>query len=309
MFEIILENDVLAYFGMFCTFILAASLIWKFFNFLRIHLFSKYNCDLKRYGQWAVITGGSSGIGKGYAIELAKLGLDIVIISNELEALKETAEEIKFQYGVRCCYIHVDLTEESVFEFLSRSLTNMDIGILVNSAGIIGNTPCYFLDETDSDVYRLIDLHIRAVVHMTRLILPSMLTRKKGAVVNISSIVSLAPTPYSSLYSSCKAFSDRFTRAISYEYRYENINIQSLIPCAVCTEMVQQLNKKLPSLKLFSIDRDRFVRNAVQTINVADHTTGYWLNDITWYVYLVIPYFYGVIQECIQYRIGKRKIF
>ncbi|XP_023230162.1 inactive hydroxysteroid dehydrogenase-like protein 1 [Centruroides sculpturatus] len=222
MFEAIEQSCILAYFGIFCTILFVSTLICKFVNVLRVHLFSLCTSDLKEFGPWAVITGGSSGIGRGYANELAKRGLHIVIVSRGLQALKSAAEEITSQYGVECRYIQADLSHDNAYEHVYSTLKDTDVGILVNCAGVMGDSWCRLLDLTDEDVNLLLQLHIKAVVHTTRLFLLSMSFRRRAAIVTVSSVASVMPLPFLSVYSACKAFSDRFTRALSYEYKWKN---------------------------------------------------------------------------------------
>ncbi|XP_067142652.1 hydroxysteroid dehydrogenase-like protein 1 [Centruroides vittatus] len=286
MFEAIEQNCILAYFGIFCTILFVSTLIWKFVNVLRIHLFSLCTSDLKEFGPWAVVTGGSSGIGRGYANELAKRGLHIVIVSSGLKALKAAAEEITTQYGVECRYIQADLSHDNAYEYVFNSLKDTDVGILVNCAGVVGDVPCLMLDESDRNVNLMLQLHIKAVVHMTRLFLPSMLSRKRAAVVTVSSAGSVIPLPFLSVYSASKAFSDRFTRALSYEYKWKNVSFQSVTPFAVWTRMTQERTMGVKHIELYKIlilDRDKYVRNAVRTINLTNHTSGNWFCDIIWY--------------------------
>ncbi|XP_067121268.1 17-beta-hydroxysteroid dehydrogenase type 3-like [Centruroides vittatus] len=260
MFEAIEQSCILAYFGIFCTILFISTLIWKFVNVLRIHLFSLCTSDLKEFGPWAVVTGGSSGIGRGYANELAERGLNIVIVSNELQAqncMGIAAEEITTQYGVECRYIHADLSHDNAYEHVINSLKNTDV------------------DESDRNVNLMLQLHIKAVVHMTRLFLPSMLSRRRAAIVTVSSMASVIPLPFFSVYSACKAFSDRFTRALSYEYKWKNVSFQSVTPFAIRTRMIEERTKNFKYfdlIKMMSIDRDKFVRSAVRTINLTDHT-------------------------------------
>ncbi|XP_023214104.1 very-long-chain 3-oxoacyl-CoA reductase-like [Centruroides sculpturatus] len=287
MLEVIRNSYILTYFGVFSTLIFVCLLLLRLFNLLRIHL---PNCtwNLRSCTQWAIITAGSSVIGKGYAHQPANFGLDIVIISKELEDLKDTVEEIKSKYGVRCCYTHVDFTEENVFEFLNNSLYGVEIDILVNCADIEGEIPSQFLQESDESVYRSIDLRVRAVTHMTRLTVPFMLARQKGIIINIASIFSAHPCPFLNVYSSCNAFSDRLFRSLSYEYKSQNVNFQSVIPLNVCNKMEEKIVQDLPVLKFFILDRDRLVKNVLSTIGLTDYTTGYWLSDVLWHFYLII---------------------
>ncbi|XP_023230166.1 hydroxysteroid dehydrogenase-like protein 1 [Centruroides sculpturatus] len=312
MLEAIEQSCILAYFGIFFTILFASMLIWKFVNVLRVHLFSLCTSDLKEFGPWAVVTGGSSGIGRGYANELAKRGLHIVIVSNELQALKAAAEEITSQYGVECRYIHVDLSHDNAYKHVFSRLKDTDVGILVNCAGVLGDFPCHILDESDRDVNLMLELHIKAVVHATRLFLPSMLARKRAAIVTVSSIASIIPLPFLSVYSACKAFSDRFTRALYYEYKWKNVSFQSLTPFIIWTRMVEERARGLKHIELYKIltlDRDIFVRNAVRTINLTDHTSGNWFLDIVWYAAFKIVNIFWAYFVVIMAHLFKKSLY
>lgn len=124
---------------------------------------------------------------------------------------------------MKCDYVQADFTDgESAYEKIQRHLENKDIGMVIISAGISGNVPCFFLEETNDNVIASIELHIRAVVFMIRMCLPIMLEKNRGAIVTLSSMASVSPLPLINVYSSCKAFSDRLTRAIAWEFNQKN---------------------------------------------------------------------------------------
>lgn len=199
-----------------------------------------------------------------------------------------TASEIEKEYHVQCCFIHADFTEgEHAYQRVAIQLQGKDIGILVNCAGILGNMPCKFLEETEWNMLTMIDLHIKTVVQLTRIILPSMLSKKKGIVVNVSSMSSVMPVPKFNVYSACKAASDRFTRAISYEY--DKIHIQSLIPYFILTRMIDHLVDTFLS-KAGILTAEQLVKNSIPTLTFTNYTTGFWINDfIRWVWENLIP--------------------
>ncbi|XP_026302619.1 testosterone 17-beta-dehydrogenase 3 isoform X2 [Piliocolobus tephrosceles] len=161
---------------------------------------------LRSMGQWAVITGAGDGIGKAYSFELAKRGLDVVLISRTLEKLEAIATEI------------------------------------VNNVGMLPNLlPSHFLNAPD-EIQSVIHCNITSVVKMTQLILKHMESRRKGLILNISSGIALFPWPLYSLYSASKAFVCAFSKALQEEYKAKEIIIQVLTPYAVSTAMTKYLN-------------------------------------------------------------------
>lgn len=265
------------------------------YNFILTHVVSRlFPFSVRNYGQWAIITGGSSGIGRSYAFELAKRGMNLIIVSNELEALKSTAESIETQHGVNCRYIYGDLTEgNGIRQRFKEELDGKDVGILINCAGIVGNLPRSFLRVTEKDTLTMIDLHITAVVQITHLVLPYMLAKNRGAIITISSFSSLLPFYKLNIYSASKAYSDRFTRAVAWEYNKKGIYMQSLIPYFVSTRLLTNYKRNcmIP-------DSECFVRNAVPTLKFSGYTTGYWKHEMLRYFIQIIIWVYpNILRE------------
>uniref|UniRef100_A0A2I3MRV6 17beta-estradiol 17-dehydrogenase n=1 Tax=Papio anubis TaxID=9555 RepID=A0A2I3MRV6_PAPAN len=105
---------------------------------------------LRSMGQWAVITGAGDGIGKAYSFELARHGLDVVLISRTLEKLEATATEIERTTGRSVKIIQADFTKDDIYEHIKEKLTGLEIGILVNNVGMLPNLlPSHFLNAPD----------------------------------------------------------------------------------------------------------------------------------------------------------------
>ncbi|XP_023229320.1 inactive hydroxysteroid dehydrogenase-like protein 1 [Centruroides sculpturatus] len=256
-----------------------------FLRFVFVYVVCRFFNPLRNEsGRWAIVTGGNSGIGRSYAFELAKNGMNLIIVARTEQTLRTTAEEIRKTYGVECRYIPVDLGNDIAFHRVAEEARGKDISVVINNAGIIGNVPCLFLSETDTNLLSMINLHVKAVVNLSQLMLSSMLSKKRGIVVTISSFSSIYPVPCFSHYSSCKAFSDRFTRAISFEYENEGLRIQSLIPNLVSTRVINYVR-----CKFLIPTGDAFVSDAVRTIGASRHTTGYWTHEIQRYVTEYLP--------------------
>ncbi|XP_027730798.1 testosterone 17-beta-dehydrogenase 3 isoform X3 [Vombatus ursinus] len=178
-------------------------------------------------GEWAVITGAGDGIGKAYSYELAKRGLNIVMISRTLEKLQAVAKGIEETTGSHVKIIQADFTKDDIYENIKENLQGLEIGILVNNVGMLHNyIPFHFLSAPE-EVQNLIHCNISSVVKMTRLILRDMEIRRKGLVLNISSGAGRFPWPLYSIYSSTKAFVCTFSKALQVEYKEKGIVIQA----------------------------------------------------------------------------------
>nr|XP_020827370.1 testosterone 17-beta-dehydrogenase 3 isoform X3 [Phascolarctos cinereus] len=169
----------------------------KFFKYFLLRLWNPLPKSFFRsMGEWAVITGAGDGIGKAYSYELAKRGLNIVMISRTLEKLQEVAKEIEQATGSHVKIIQADFTKDDIYENIKENLQGLEIGILVNNVGMFHNYfPCHFLNEPD-EVQNLIHCNISSVVKvvtpysistpMTKNLNPSIITKRADEFVKES---------------------------------------------------------------------------------------------------------------------------
>nr|XP_048303566.1 17-beta-hydroxysteroid dehydrogenase type 3 isoform X2 [Myodes glareolus] len=227
---------------------------------------------LRSMGQWAVITGAGDGIGKAYAFELAKHGLNVVLISRTLEKLQAIAEEIEGTIGSRVKIVQADFTKEDIYDHIKEKLKGLEIGILVNNVGMLPSLfPSRFLNTPGE-------------IQMTQLVLRHMESRQKGLILNISSGVALCPWPLYALYSASKAFVCTFSKALHVEYRAKGIIIQVLTPYAVSTPMTKHLNTNMVTKTA-----DEFVKESLKYITIGDETCGCLAHEILAMLLNLIP--------------------
>lgn len=135
-------------------------------------------------------------------------------------------------YKVQTRIIAVDFTkEEGIYGIIEDGIEGLEIGILVNNVGMIYDEPKYFHLVPDSEKFftDLIHCNVTSVVQMTRLILPNMVNRQKGLIINISSLSSVVPTPLYSVYAATKAFNNKFSDDLRSEYKQHGIKVQTVI--------------------------------------------------------------------------------
>ncbi|XP_056134360.1 very-long-chain 3-oxoacyl-CoA reductase-B [Lampris incognitus] len=225
-----------------------------------------------RLGRWAVVTGATDGIGKAYAEELARRGFAIVLISRTQEKLDEVSKSIESKCGVETKTIAVDFSAGNIYPKIEDGLSGLEIGVLVNNVGISYSYPEFFLNipNLDSFIDTMVNINITSVCQMTRLVLPRMVERKKGAILNISSASGMYPVPLLTVYSASKAFVDYFSRGLEAEYKSKGIIIQSVLPFFVAT--------KLSKIRRATLDKpspERYVAAEINTVGLQSQTNGY----------------------------------
>ncbi|XP_009977123.1 PREDICTED: estradiol 17-beta-dehydrogenase 12, partial [Tauraco erythrolophus] len=143
--------------------------------------------------------------------------------------------------------------------------------VSVNNVGMSYSYPEYFLDVPDLDeaIDKLININIMSVCKMTRLVLPGMLERSKGVILNISSAAGMYPTPLLTLYSATKAFVDYFSRGLHAEYKSKGIIVQSVLPYYVATKM-----SKIRKPTFDKPSPETYVRAALGTVGLQTQTNG-----------------------------------
>lgn len=244
---------------------------------------------LKKYGPWALITGSTDGIGRAYAFELAKRGINIVLVSRNEDRLKKTAEEIEIKYFVKTKIIAADFSlGPKAVEIVKEKLGGLPINILVNNVGKQYEYPMYLSEVPEKELFDIININVCAVTMMCRTFIEDMKTRGRGAIVNVSSGSELQPLPLMTVYAATKAYIKSFTAALRYEYSQSGITIQHLAPFFVDTKM-NAFSKKLQRNNFFIPDAEEYARYAVMTLGKMDESSGYWTHGIQTFFTKVTP--------------------
>ena len=185
--------------------------------------------------KYALVTGASSGIGWHFAELLAKKGYSLVAVSNQPERLAELKKKLEQEDRIIVEIINIDLARENsaieVFDYCRKK--NLEIEVLINDAGM------FFFGESarvdSSRMKSMIMLHVLTPTLLCRFFGEQMISRKKGYILNVSSISAVMPYPGISVYGPTKAYLRHFTRALRTEMKYNGINVTCLIPGATDT--------------------------------------------------------------------------
>ena len=131
----------------------------------------------------------------------------------------------------------------------------------------------------EEQMIQMIDVNIKAATIMTKLILPILESKQKGAVINLASISGLSPQPLQTIYAATKAYMDFFSRGLQTEYSSKNITIQTICPSYICTSMTS-FSPSLSTPSFFVPTPEDFAANAVKTIGFSNYTTGFWTHSL-----------------------------
>ncbi|WP_425258684.1 SDR family NAD(P)-dependent oxidoreductase [Rubrivivax sp. RP6-9] len=182
----------------------------------------------------ALVTGASSGIGAVYAERLARRGHDLVLVARQRDRLAAQARRITAQTGRSVDVIDADLADRAQLAVVEQRL-RMDrrITLLVNNAGI--GTHTALLDSDVERMTQLIALNVTALTRLTYAAVPGFVARGSGAVINIASIVSIAPELLNGVYGGSKAFVHAFSLSLQHELADKGVRVQAVLPGATAT--------------------------------------------------------------------------
>ena len=183
----------------------------------------------------ALVTGASTGIGALYAHRLAKRGYDLILVARNRDRLTTLAQRLTAETGRTVEVISADLNEKADLARVEETLRNdASITLLVNNAGVGGTAP---LVASDIDkMEQMINLNVTALTRLTYAVVPGFVARGGGAIINIASIVAVAPEVLNGVYGGSKAFVLAFSQSLKHELTDKNIKVQVVLPGATATD-------------------------------------------------------------------------
>jgi short-subunit dehydrogenase len=176
----------------------------------------------------AVITGASSGIGAAFARAFAARGHDLVVIGRHRDRLEEAATELARRYQVTVDTHVADLADPSNVEMLASAIARKRVSVLVNAAGFGTFGP--FVDSLPAVQRALVEVQLLTPLRLAATVLPSMISERNGAIINVASIGALVPAPDNAVYCASKAALVAFTRSLALELRGSSVAVQALCP-------------------------------------------------------------------------------
>jgi short-subunit dehydrogenase len=206
----------------------------------------------------ALITGATVGIGAAFAEHLAKLGHDLVIVARDEAKLQERAESWSAQYNVHVEPLRADLSLASDLAKVEKLLHNSKIDVLINNAGFGINKS--FLVSSIDDEDALLEVLVRAPMRLSHAVLPAMMARKEGIIINVSSVAGWIA---GGSYSAAKSYLTVLTESLDRELRGTGVQIHALCPGFTRTEFHQRGRMRMAGLPKFMwLSAERVVAEA-----------------------------------------------
>lgn len=181
-------------------------------------------------GKWALVTGASSGIGAALAQVLAENRINLILVARSAKRLQESADGLASRYGIQAKVMARDLADPASPDFIRDDLQKMGltVHVLVNNAGFGRKAAVSQLDP--NAIREMIEVNVNALVRLTRLFLPPMLSAREGRILNVASTAAFQPGPFMATYYATKAFVSMFSLALSEELTGSGVTVTTLYP-------------------------------------------------------------------------------
>jgi 17beta-estradiol 17-dehydrogenase / very-long-chain 3-oxoacyl-CoA reductase len=186
---------------------------------------------------WALVTGCTDGIGKQFAIQLAQHGFNIILVSRnpeKLELMKQKVQEL----GRLAEVVQLDFGSDVVdYQQLTRIVQTRQVTVLVNNVGISSPGFKTFVEDDETLLLQMLRVNCESAMRVTKRVLPQMMSRRKGLVLNIGSGGGMNPIPYITTYGATKAFLHHWGQSLAKEVEKDNVTVQTVIAYEVLTSM------------------------------------------------------------------------
>ena len=181
-----------------------------------------------RYGNWAVVTGASDGIGRAFACELAAEGFDLVLVARRREQLEALAQQLRMQHAIRTQVLALDLAERGSVQAVAEACAGIDVGLLVAAAGF-GTSGLLIAGELDAEI-DMIDVNCTAPLVLSTLFARRFVARGRGGLVLMSSLLAFQGVPRAANYAATKAYIQTLAEGLHVELAPAGVDVIVVAP-------------------------------------------------------------------------------
>lgn len=219
----------------------------------------------EKYGNWAIVTGASAGIGEEFAKQLAERGLNLVLIARRKQKLETLAQTLENQYGIQVRVVALDLSKPDFLDTLKTQTDDLEIGLLVNNAGV------YYagalLDVSLDKQVTMLTLNTRAPLILTHHYAQQMTARGRGGIINISSTVAGFGAPFNANYSATKSYDWYLAEGLAHELRGTGVDVQAFLAGGTFTEGSKRMMGELsPMMKMMMMPPEPVVKTSLNAL-------------------------------------------
>lgn len=211
-----------------------------------------------------MITGASDGLGKEYAVQLARKGWNLVLVSRTEAKLQTLASELEEKYpGVKTKILAMDFAKNDDGDYarLKALVDGLDVAILINNVGMSHSIPVPFIQTAKEEMSDIISINCVATLRVTQIIAPRMVQRKRGLILTMGSFGGLFPSPLLATYSGSKAFLQHWSTALGGELKGTGVDVELALAHLITTSM-----SKIRRTSLIIPNPKTFVRAALGTV-------------------------------------------
>lgn len=241
------------------------------------------NEQLSRFGPkgtWAVITGASDGIGKEFALQLARHGFNIVLVSRTQSKLDALSTNLQSQYNIETKVLAMDFAanQDKDYDSLERLIKALEVSILVNNVGLSHDIPVPFLETEAQEMRDIITINCTATLRVTSIIAPLMASKRRGLIITMASFGGLLPTPLLATYSGSKAFLATWSAALGAELASKGVTVQCVQSYLVTSAMskIRRPSSLIPTAQAFVKSTLGSIGNSRGSQGKAYSSTPYW---------------------------------
>lgn len=199
----------------------------------------------RKYGEWAIITGASSGIGLELAKQLASAGLNLVINSRHYDKLKSVEKDLLLKYPIEIKIVDADVSTTAGIDKIIQSAHGLNVGLLITSAGF-GSSGLFINTSLHSEI-NMLRVNCEAVLSLTHYFSQQFKEQRRGGIIFLSSLVAFQGVPYAANYSASKAYIQSFAEALAIELKPFGIDVLAAAPGPVESGFGQRANMKMGS--------------------------------------------------------------
>lgn len=197
----------------------------------------------KKYGEWAIVTGASEGVGREISLALAERGLNVVLVARRAELLEHLAETIKTQFQVQTIVIPADLSQTSAIENLIKSTSELNVGLLIANAGY-GTSGALINADLQTEL-NMLDVNCRALLVLSHHYGGRFASQKRGGIILMSSIMAFQGVPNMANYAATKAYVQTLAEGLHIELATYGVDVHASAPGPIATGFAKRSNLKM----------------------------------------------------------------